>query len=116
MTSKQLINQKSIIIVNYQFTDFSSFKARPCIVTSNDEYNKNSEDILICPISSSIMSSEWTISINNDNLDEGVLNTIPCYIKCDHLTLISKEIILQKIGCLNNKTFKELITKIYKLL
>jgi mRNA interferase MazF len=105
-----MIEQKDLLLVPFPFSDQTGKKVRPVIVLSNDEFNKNSDDILVVGVTSSISKNKYTISLINKDLIEGNLVT-SCYIKVENILKIEKNIIIKKIGKLKQDKFN-LIKKI----
>ncbi|MGB9721193.1 MAG: type II toxin-antitoxin system PemK/MazF family toxin [bacterium] len=70
---------QSIVLVHFPFTDLSSEKKRPALVTSPDWFNAQYQDVVLCIMSSSYTPEELNkerdivceVSINN--LDFGTI-------------------------------------------
>src|SRR5437870_3672421 len=41
-----------VILIPFPFTDFSTFKQRPCVVISSPEFNRDHEDVIVAAITS----------------------------------------------------------------
>lgn len=106
-----MIEQKDLLLVPFPFSDQSRRKVRPVIVISNNEFNKYSDDILVIGITSNILKDRYTINLTNNQLDEGKLFT-NCIIKVENLLKLDKELIIKKIGKINNETLKNMIDKL----
>ena len=98
--------QKDILLVKFPFTDFQSFKKRPVIVISNDDYNSKTLDLVVCAITSNLSYKDYSVLISNDNLDDGYLIK-ESLIKASHIATISKQIVIRKIASLNDKKFED---------
>jgi mRNA interferase MazF len=98
--------QKDILLVKFPFTDFQSFKKRPVIVVSNDEYNSKTLDLVVCAITSNLSHKDYSVLISNDDLDDGYLIK-ESLIKTSHIATISKQIVIRKIASLNDEKFEE---------
>jgi len=103
--------QRDIVLINFPFTDFSSYKIRPVLIISNNKYNLSSEDIIVCGISSKQKYSIWNIAITSKDLESGNLNE-ESIIKVDRIIKISKKIIIKKIGKLKENKFEEIKEKL----
>ena len=110
-----MIEQRDLFLVPFPFSDQSGRKVRPVIVISNNEFNKDSEDVIVIGVTSNISKDKYTISLFNDNLVEGKLST-RCCIKVENILKIEKEIIIKKIGKINKDTLKEIISKLFEML
>lgn len=103
-----MINQRSILLVPFPFSDQSGKKVRPVLVLSNYDYNRFGDDVLVCAITSNLRPSNYSIIINGKNLESGKLYE-KSSIKVDSLLKINKNLIIKNIGMLNKATFQEVI-------
>lgn len=110
-----MIEQKDLLLVPFPFSDQSGRKVRPVIVISNNEFNKYSDDIIVIGVTSNILKDKYTLNLTNDNLDEGRLFT-NCSIKIENLLKLNKELVIKKIGKINNETLKSIIEKVYTII
>ncbi len=110
-----MIEQRSLLLVPFPFSDQSGRKIRPVIVISNDKLNENSEDILVIGVTSNISKDKYTLSLLNSDLEEGKLIT-ECCIKAENILKIDKELIIKKIGKINKEKFKMITNKIIEII
>jgi mRNA interferase MazF len=109
-----MINQRDILLVPFPFSDQSGRKVRPVIVISNEEFNEYSEDIIVTGVTSNISRDKYNLSLSNEDLEEGKLLT-QCGIKAENILKIDKELIIKKIGRINEKklnNIKDMIIRI----
>lgn len=109
------VKQKEIILLQYPFSNLEEKKVRPAIVISNDFYNNKSEDCILVPLTSIIKSEPYSVLINNQNLLKGNLIK-PSRIRLDKIFCIKRNMIITKIGILNDITFNELREGILNIL
>ena len=64
-------NQKDIVLVPFPYSDLSSSKRRPVLVVSNDDYNRQFQDIVVFVITSNLRKDAYSKELNNDYLDVG---------------------------------------------
>ncbi len=105
-----MIEQKDLLLIPFPFSDQRGRKVRPVVVISNNEFNINSDDVLVAGVTSNISKDKYTIILTNKDLDEGKLS-IPCCIKAENILKIDKSIIIKKIGRIK-KDRLDLIRKI----
>ena len=98
------MKQRTLILVPFPFSDQSGLKVRPALVISNDTYNNESKDIIVAAVTSNITSSQYSMKIEQRDLDEGVLHA-PSAIKIDSILKISKTRVIKSIGAVNASTF-----------
>ena len=76
-----------MLLVPFPFSDQSGKKVRPVIVLSNNDFNTNSEDIIVVGITSNIIKDKYSLNFSNNDLDEGKLVT-KCLIKVESILKI----------------------------
>jgi len=110
-----MIEQRDLILVPFPFSDQSGRKVRPAIVISNNSFNNNSEDILVVGVTSNISKDQYTLSLNNEGLEEGKLIT-NCCIKVENILKLDKELIIKKIGKIKKEKFTSILDIILKII
>ena len=110
-----MIEQKDLLLVPFPFSDQSGKKVRPVVVISNNEFNKKSDDLIVLGLTSNISKDQYTISLENTNLDEGKLFT-KCSIKIENILKLDKDLIIKKIGKINQETLMNTLNKLHTIL
>lgn len=110
---EQILKTKEIVLLPFPFSDQTGSKRRPALIISNDEFNKRSEDIIICAITSN-RDTEYGITIKSEDWKDGLYSE--SYIKPDNLLTIDKSLIIKRIGRLSTERFNEVILKIRGLI
>jgi len=107
MQSGQLIyNQGDIVLIPFPFSDLSSSKIRPVLIISNNSYNKQYLDVIVCGITSNLKPIEYSVFLEQKDLDIGILK-IKSKIKVDAFTALEKSIILKTIGRVKDEVVKK---------
>lgn len=99
-----IFNQRDIFVLELPFSDLSKSKLRPVLVASNDEFNRQSNDVVVVKITGSNFGTEYEVKITDQNLEEGKLKKTS-YIDAGFIMTIEKQIFLKKIGRLDMKSF-----------
>lgn len=110
-----MYKQKEIVLIRYPFTDFSNFKLRPVLVVSNNNYNQNFPDILLCGITSNIFQDAFSVQVSNTDLETGFLPHTSI-IKCHILHSIDASLIIRKVALITDIKFVEVVEKIRTLI
>lgn len=110
-----MIEQRDLLLVPFPFSDQSGRKVRSVIVISNDEFNEESDDLIVVGVTSSILKDKYTISLTNKEIEEGKFFTA-CCIKIENLLKIDKEMIIKKIGKIKKETLVKIVDKVIELL
>mgnify|MGYP001576037041 FL=1 len=109
------MEQRDLLLVPFPFSDQKGKKIRPVIVISSNEFNVNSEDILVIGVTSNILKDKYTLGFTNKDLEEGKLFT-NCSIKCENILKVDKEIIIKKIGKIKKEKLDLIINKIFEII
>ncbi len=109
------MKQRDLILLPFPFTDFSGRKVRPAIIISNDEYNRESVDILVVGVTSQGVKGEYSLALTQKDLEAGTL-IANCYIKVENLLKIDKRMCIKKIGTINKEKHKEIKESLQNLL
>ncbi len=106
-----MYKQKEIVLVPFPYSDLSSTKRRPVLVISNSNYNKNYPDIVVCVITSNLFKDEYSVTLNDDDLEVGMMPE-KSVIKCHKLFTIEQSQIIKRFSIINDRKFVEVIDKI----
>ena len=109
------MKQRDILLVPFPFSDQKGRKVRPVIVISNDKFNLNSEDVLVVGVTSNISNDKYTLNLMNNDLEMGELY-LECFIKCENILKIDKEIVIKKIGKIKKEKLKLITDKILRII
>ena len=103
-----MIEQRDLLLVPFPFSDQTGIKVRPVIVISNNSFNSDSEDVLVIGVTSHNSSGRYTLPLAQQNLDDGILK-FPCSIKVENVLKIDKDLVIKKIGKINNYIFEKVV-------
>jgi len=110
-----MYNQREIVLVPFPYSDLSSVKRRPVLIVSNNHYNSNYPDILVCVITSNLFKDDFSVSLNNDDLESGLLPE-SSVIKCHKLFTIEQTKIVKRFSILQSQKFSEVTAAITQLI
>ena len=108
------IDQRSIILVPFPFSDLAGSKKRPALVISNTEFNRRNDDIICCLVTSN-PTVKNAIKITNNEMESGFLE-FEIGIKLHRLCTVSKSIIYKVLCRLNKEKSQLVIDEIDKLI
>lgn len=115
MRSGIRFEQGEIVLIPFPFSDLTSIKQRPVLILSNNEYNDNTEDIVVCGLTSNLKDVEYSVLVDNKNLIDGNL-PVKSRVKTDKIFTLKQSLIRKKIGKVNNKIFEKVKEEIIKLI
>ena len=104
----------NIVILPFPFTDLSATKQRPVLIISNDSYNAAMEDVVVCGITSNFKDASYSVSLGQQELQEGVIPTLS-RIKVDKIFTLKQSLIKKKVGAVKQEVLQEVIKEINKL-
>lgn len=107
--------QREIILVPFPFSDLSQIKKRPVLIISNDSYNQTHDDVLVCIITSKHYEDNYSILLENEDLDFGVLPE-SSVIKVHKIFSIHKTKIIKKFSSITPSLYQKVCEKIINLI
>jgi mRNA interferase MazF len=110
-----MYKQREIVLVPFPYSDLSSFKRRPVLIISNNYYNNNYPDILVCVITSNLFRDQYSISLSNDDLEIGSLPE-ESIIKCHKLFTIEQSQILKRYSIISSNKSEEVSKVLIRLI
>lgn len=113
--SKQSYNQHEIVLVPFPYSDLSTAKKRPVLIVSNDVYNRQFEDVVVCVITSNRFSDGYSVPLENDDLEMGVLPE-SSVVKAHKLFTVHQGSILKKFSVVKPEYFEQVVSVIRGLL
>jgi mRNA interferase MazF len=107
---EQVLKRKDIVLVPFPFTDQSASKRRPALVISNDKFNSESEDVIVCAITSNPDSGPYTVQIRKEDWKDGMYSE--SYVKSCIILTIAKRAVDKRIGRLSSERFGQVMEQI----
>jgi mRNA interferase MazF len=107
--------QREIVLVPFPFSDLSSLKRRPVLIVSNNEFNDQYSDVLVCVITSNLFLDSYSIKLENDDLEIGVLPE-SSVVKTHKLFTIEKTRIIKKFSVVKSEYFDQVKDKLEALI
>ena len=115
MSAGTSIEQRSIILMPFPYTDLSGAKKRPSLVVSSTDFNSRNDDLICCLITSNPEDSQHSIRINNKDMENGYLE-FDSKVKPYRLFTINKKLIYKVLGRLNSAKSKLIAEEINKII
>jgi len=110
-----MIEQRELILLDYPFSDLEATKVRPAVVVSNNAYNRKFQDMIIVPLTTNLSLREHSISLVQENLEEGWLIK-ESRIKVDRIMSVEQSLIRKVIGKVQNGVLTDITTALSNIL
>lgn len=110
-----MYKQREIVLVPFPYSDLSSSKRRPVVIVSNNSYNQNFPDIVVCVITSNTFKDEFSLNLSDADLESGILPE-KSVIKCHKLFTIDQSKIIRRFSTINTQKFGEIINMLHLLI
>ncbi len=108
------VNQKELVLLPFPFSNQEGSKVCPALVVSNDSFNKKGDDCIMVPLTTVIKEEPYSVIINQRDLHSGKLLK-PSRVRTDKIFNVEKDLIIMKIGVVNNPTFKKIKIEIVRM-
>ena len=115
MSAGTSIEQRSIILMPFPYTDLSGAKKRPSLVVSSSDFNSRNDDVICCLITSNPEGSQHSIRINNKDMENGYLE-FDSKVKPYRIFTINKKLIYKVLGRLNSVKSRLIAEEINKII
>lgn len=110
-----IYKQREIVLVPFPYSDLSTTKRRPVLIISNNDYNNAFNDVLVCVITSNQFQEEFSVRLENEDLEIGVLPE-SSVVKTHKLFTINKTKILKKFSVIKPEFYDQIKDKIEVLI
>ena len=101
------IRQKDLVLLPYPFSNLEHVKVRPAIVVSNDEFNRNCNDLIAVPLTSVIKDEPYSMIIAQRDLKNGNL-VKTSRARLDKVFSVEKRLVQMKIGSMSDSSFAKI--------
>ena len=109
-----MFEQGDVVIIPFPFTDLSASKQRPALIISKSDYNRRSDDVITCGITSNLQNAEHSVLIDNGSFSEGEIPA-KSRIKVDKLFTISQSLVRKQVAKLKAEEFEKVRAELHKL-
>ncbi len=107
------MEQKSVVLVRFPFSNQIDYKIRPAIIVSNNNYNKSHSDFWIVPMTTNRQSRESEIEIIPEDFVAGSTKE-KSFVRADFIATIEGDLILKELGKVSDGLFRKIVIGIEK--
>lgn len=109
-------NQRDIVLVPFPFSDLSRQKIRPVLVLSNDAYNRQSADILVCGMTTNLKVAPYSVQVDVTDVEKPGTLRHKSKIKADTIASLDQSILIKPVARLKKPLFEQVVSEIEKLI
>lgn len=99
-----------IVVIPFPFSDLSTVKRRPCLVLAA----LMGADLILCQITSRKETVPYSIPLDDTDIVNGQLN-VKSLIRPNRIFTADKNIIIRKVGTLNQTKLDEVRNKLFEI-
>ena len=110
-----IYKQRDIVLVPFPFSDLSGLKVRPVLILSNDTYNRQSADVVVCGLTTNLHPSPYSIIIATSDIEVAGTLRHTSRVKADTIASLEQSILIKQIACLKLAIFNQVIAQIQAL-
>ncbi len=106
-----------VVLLPFPFTDLTSSKQRPALIISDDEFNREGIDVVMCAITSQSPdeTSKYELSLKLEEMKNAGLPK-PSKVKCGKIVTLDSRLIKKKLGKISNSSMKSVTSIINNLI
>jgi len=111
-----IYKQRDIMLVPFPFSDLSGQKVRPVLILSNDAYNQQSADVVVCGLTTNLSPAPYSIIIEVTDVEQPGTLRHKSKIKADTIASLEQSILIKQIARLKLPVFRRVIAEIEDLI
>jgi mRNA interferase MazF len=108
--------QGDIALVPFPFSDLSAQKVRPVLILSNDSYNRQSADVVVCGLTTNLKPMPYSVLVEVTDVEESGTLRHRSKVKSDALASLERSLLLKTIARLKPAIFDQVISEIQDLI
>jgi mRNA interferase MazF len=111
-----IYKQRDVVLMPFPFSDLSGQKVRPVLILSNDAYNQQSADVVVCGLTTNLSPAPYSIIIEVTDVEQPGTLRHKSKIKADTIASLEQTILIKQIARLKLPVFKQVIAEIEDLI
>lgn len=106
-----------VVLLPFPFTDLTSSKQRPALIISEDDFNRDGVDVVVCAITSQNPdeASEYELSLKEKEIKNAGLPK-PSKVKCGKIVTLDSRLIKKKLGNISKPCLESVTGIINKII
>lgn len=111
-----IYRQRDIVLVPFPFSDLSNRKVRPVLILSNDKYNQQSADALVCGLTTNLTQAHYSIVIDVTDVEQPHTLRHRSKIRANTIASLEQSIFIKQIARLKLSVFEQVVEEVKNLI
>lgn len=111
-----IYRQRDIVLVPFPFSDLSGRKVRPVLILSNDAYNQQSADVVVCGLTTNLRPASYSVVVDVTDVEQPGTLRHKSKIKADTIASLEQSLLIKQIARLKPVIFKQVVAQIEDLI
>ncbi|MBC8230631.1 type II toxin-antitoxin system PemK/MazF family toxin [bacterium] len=111
-----IYRQRDIVLVPFPFSDLSGQKVRPVLILSNDVYNQQSADVVVCGLTTNLSPTPYSIIVDVTDVEQPGTLRHKSKIKIDTIASLEQSILIKQISRLKLPVFRQVVAEVRNLI
>jgi len=108
--------QRDIVLVPFPFSDLSGRKVRPVLILSNDAYNQQSADVVVCGLTTNLRPASYSVVVDVTDVEQPGTLRHKSKIKTDAVASLEQSLLIKQVARLKPVIFKQVVAQIEDLI
>lgn len=108
------MKQRDVFWLSFPYSSYAAEKHRPALIVSNNAYNRSSDDVVVCALTSNLSQKPYSLLVDEASIVEGTL-PIKSLVRSDKLSSVEKKVIDRKMCAVSEAFFKKVLAQISAL-
>jgi mRNA interferase MazF len=107
--------QRDIVLVPFPFSDLSGWKVRPVLILSNDAYNQQSADVVVCGLTN-LRPAPCSVVVDVTDVEQPGTLRHKSKVKADTIASLEQSLLIKQIARLKPAVFEQVVAQIEDLI
>lgn len=111
-----IYRQRDLVLVSFPFSDLSGRKVRLVLILSNDAYNQQSADVLVCGLTTNLRPASYSVIVDVTDVEQPGTLRHKSKIKADTIASLEQSILVKPLARLKLLVFRQVLAEIEDLI
>jgi len=111
-----IYRQRDIVLVPFPFSNLSGRKVRPVLILSNDTYNRQSADVVVCGLTTNLRTVPHSVIVDVSDVEQPGALRHTSKIKADTIASLEQSLLIKQVARLKLSVFRQVVAEIEDLI